>query len=229
MSLDWSVDSLVERGEVHHTWADALRPVEPTLRELAAQLARVPFLPAAKDVFRALMRPLPDVRVVILGQDPYPTPGHAVGLAFSTHPEVRPLPRSLRNILTELAEDTGARTPTTGDLSVWSERGVLLLNRTLTVAPGEPLTHGALGWSHVTDAVLAALQERELPLVAIAWGRQAGKATAIFAGNPSIRVIESAHPSPLSATRGFFGSRPFSRANENLTQLGSGPINWALP
>jgi uracil-DNA glycosylase len=229
MSLDWSVDSLVARGEVHETWADALRPVEPTLNALASRLSSVPFLPAAKDVFRALRYPLPDVRVVIVGQDPYPTPGHAVGLAFSTHADVRPLPRSLRNILTELASDIGGSTPTTGDLSSWSQRGVLLLNRTLTVAPGEPLSHADLGWAHVTDAILEALQQRNSPLVALAWGREAGRATVGFAGNPSIRVLESAHPSPLSASRGFFGSRPFKRANENLMQLGADPIDWSLP
>ena len=229
MSLDWSVASLVARGEVHETWADALRPVEPTLTALATRLEGVPFLPAATDVFRALRYPLPDVRVVIVGQDPYPTPGHAVGLAFSTHQDVRPLPRSLRNILTELATDIGGITPMTGDLSTWSERGVLLLNRTLTVAPGEPLTHAELGWARVTDALLEALQQRNSPLVELAWGREAARATARFAGNPSIRVLESAHPSPLSATRGFVGSRPFSRANENLSQLGADPIDWSLP
>ena len=229
MNLDWSVDSLVARGEVHATWADALRPVQPTLMELATQLESVPFLPAAKDVFRALRCPLPDVRVVIVGQDPYPTPGHAVGLAFSTHPDVSPLPRSLRNILTELSADMGGSAPTSGDLSLWSERGVLLLNRMLTVAPGEPLTHADLGWAHVTDAILEALQQRNSPLVALAWGREAARATARFAGNQHIRVIESAHPSPLSATRGFIGSRPFSRANEILMQLGANPIDWTLP
>jgi uracil-DNA glycosylase len=229
MSLDWSVDALVSRGEVHPTWADALRPVEPTLMALATKLESVPFLPAVEDVFRALRYPLPDVRVVIVGQDPYPTPGDAVGLAFSSRPDVRPLPRSLRNILTELASDIGGSPPTTGDLSPWSERGVLLLNRTLTVAPGEPLTHRELGWAGVTDAVLEALQQRNLPLVAISWGREAARATARFAGNQNIRVIESAHPSPLSASRGFFGSRPFSRANENLSQLGANPIVWSLP
>jgi uracil-DNA glycosylase len=229
MNLDWSVDSLVARGEVHATWAYALRPVEPTLMALATQLESVPFLPAAKDVFRALRYPLPDVRVVIVGQDPYPTPGHAVGLAFSTHPDVRPLPRSLINILTELASDIDGSPPTTGDLSLWSERGVLLLNRTLTVAPGKPLTHADLGWAHVTDAALEALQQRNSPLVAIAWGREAARATARFAGNQHIRVIESAHPSPLSASRGFFGSRPFSRANEHLSQLGADPIDWSIP
>jgi uracil-DNA glycosylase len=229
MTLDWSVDSLVARGEVHHTWADALRPVEPALRSLATQLEGVPFLPAPEDVFRALTYPLPEVRVVIVGQDPYPTPGHAVGLAFSTHPDVHPLPRSLRNIFTELVSDIGGSTPTTGDLSVWSQRGVLLLNRTLTVAPGEPLTHGSLGWSHVTDAVLDAVCQRDSPLVALAWGREATRAMARFADNPRVRVLESAHPSPLSASRGFFGSRPFSRANENLTQLGADPIDWNLP
>lgn len=229
MSLDWSVDSLVSRGEVHATWADALRPVEPTLISLATELVSVPFLPAAKDVFRALTRPLPDVRIVIVGQDPYPTPGHAVGLAFSTHPDVRPLPRSLRNIFIELVADTGGSTPTTGDLSSWSERGVLLLNRTLTVAPGEPLSHASREWTNVTTAVLEALQRRDSPLVAIAWGREAARATALFAANPRIRVLESAHPSPLSAARGFFGSRPFSRANKHLIELGARPIDWTLP
>ena len=229
MRLDWSVDALVARGEVHETWADALRPVEPTLLAVAANLGNVPFLPASDAVFRALTCPLPDVRIVIVGQDPYPTPGHAVGLAFSTHPDVRPLPRSLRNIFTELVDDIGGPAPSTGDLTPWAQRGVLLLNRTLTVAPGEPLSHSAGGWVQVTDAVLESLQQRDSPLVALSWGREAARATARFAGNPRIRVLESAHPSPLSAARGFFGSRPFSRANHNLEKLGADPIDWSLP
>ncbi len=229
MNLDWSVNGLVSRGEIDQSWVDALRPVEPTLEALAGELAQVPFLPAADAVFRALGLPLPDVRVVILAQDPYPTPGHAMGLAFSVAPHVYPLPRSLRNIFLELHEDVGVTVPSTGDLSAWANRGVLLLNRTLTVEPGKPLAHASRDWGIVTDAILGGLVERDVPLVALLWGREAVRSGERLDGHPFIRCIESAHPSPLSASRGFFGSRPFSRANEALRELGAQPLDWSLP
>ena len=228
MTLDWSVAVLVARGEVHESWADALAPVEPTLHVLARELSGTPFLPDAAHVFRAFRTPLDDVRVLLLGQDPYPTPGHAVGLAFSVSPHVRPLPGSLRNIFTELVADLGVTRPDSGDLSAWANHGILLLNRTLTVAPGDPLSHRGLGWSTITDSALTALVSRRVPLVALAWGREAQAALSPHASRQNVTIIESAHPSPLSGSRGFLGSRPFSRANEELTELGLQPIDWSL-
>jgi uracil-DNA glycosylase len=227
VTLDWSVAALVARGEVHESWADALAPVEPTLHVLARELSGTPFLPEAAHVFRAFRTPLDDVRVLLLGQDPYPTPGHAVGLAFSVSPQVRPLPGSLRNIFTELVSELGATRPESGDLSAWATRGVLLLNRTLTVSPGEPLSHQGLGWSTVTDSAIATLASRPVPLVVLAWGREAQSALSPYATRSNVRIIESAHPSPLSASRGFLGSRPFSRANEALVELGVEAVDWS--
>lgn len=184
------------------------------------------YLPAGENILRAFTQPLDDVRVLIVGQDPYPTPGHPVGLSFSVAPEVRPIPRSLQNIFRELTEDVGAPRPTTGDLTPWTRRGVLLLNRVLTVGPGSPGSHRGKGWEKVTDAAISALVARDAPLVAILWGRDAQTLRPLLGATPR---IESAHPSPMSADRGFFGSRPFSRANTLLTQLGAAPIDWQLP
>lgn len=184
------------------------------------------YLPAGENILRAFTQPLDDVRVLIVGQDPYPTPGHPVGLSFSVAPEVRPIPRSLQNIFRELSEDVGAPRPTTGDLTPWTRRGVLLLNRVLTVGPGSPGSHRGKGWEKVTDAAISALVARDAPLVAILWGRDAQTLRPLLGATPR---IESAHPSPMSADRGFFGSRPFSRANTLLTQLGAAPIDWQLP
>ncbi|RVW04736.1 uracil-DNA glycosylase [Rhodococcus spongiicola] len=212
-------------------WAKALAPVEAGitamgdfLREEIAAGRR--YLPAGKNVLRAFTRPFEDVRVLIVGQDPYPTPGHAVGLSFSVAPDVRPVPRSLDNIFTEYSQDLGYPTPSNGDLSPWSENGVLLLNRVLTVAPGEAGSHRRKGWEAVTEQAIRALVARETPMVAILWGRDAGTLKPMLGDVPT---IESAHPSPLSASRGFFGSRPFSRANSLLAELGAQPVDWRLP
>jgi uracil-DNA glycosylase len=228
VTLDWSVDALVARDEIDESWADAFRSVEPTLIALARDLSGTQFFPHPDDVFRAFRTPLDEVRVLLLGQDPYPTPGHAMGLAFSVGPDVRPLPGSLRNIFTELVDDLATAQPRNGDLTVWATRRVLLLNRTLTVSPGEPMSHRGRGWSEVTDAALWALVNRSSPLVALAWGREAQSAIGSLGNHASVRVIESAHPSPLSASRGFFGSRPFSRANAALVELGVPSIEWSL-
>ncbi len=228
MTLNWSVAALVARGEVHESWADALASVETTLHVLARELSGTPFLPEAAHVFRAFRTPLDDVRVLLLGQDPYPTPGHAVGLAFSVSPQVRPLPGSLRNIFTELVSDLGATRPESGDLSAWATRGVLLLNRTLTVSPVETLSHRGLGWSTITDSAIATLASRPVPLIVLAWGREAQSAVSPYATRANVAIIESAHPSPLSASRGFIGSRPFSRTNAAITKLGLQPIDWSL-
>ena len=184
------------------------------------------FLPRGDQVLRAFEQPFDAVRVLIVGQDPYPTPGHAVGLCFSVAPDVRPIPKSLVNIFREYAEDLGHPLPATGDLSPWAERGVLLLNRSLTVAPGQPNSHRGRGWEAVTEAAVRALAARGGPLVAILWGRNARDLKPLLGDTP---CIESAHPSPLSAHNGFFGSRPFSRANALLAQQGANPIDWRLP
>lgn len=186
------------------------------------------YLPAGEHVLRAFERPLPAVRALIVGQDPYPTPGHAVGLSFSVAPEVQPIPRSLQNIYTELVDDLGVERPGNGDLTPWAEHGVMLLNRVLTVRPGSPASHRGKGWEAVTEAAiraLAAAAEGGQPLVAILWGRDARNLAPMLRPIPA---IESAHPSPLSARSGFFGSRPFSRANELLTEQGAAPIDWNL-
>ena len=189
------------------------------------KLTGVRHAPAREDMFRAFCAPLDSIRVVILGQDPYPTRGHAVGLSFSTNRDVRPLPRSLTNIYTELRDDLGIDPAEHGDLSRWVDQGVMLLNTSLTVREGEAGSHRAWPWRNVTGAALRALAERGGPLVAVLWGREAQWAAALLNGVDS---IESPHPSPLSAHRGFFGSRPFSRTNASLVNQGGDPIDWRV-
>jgi uracil-DNA glycosylase len=212
-------------------WAEVLAPVEPRIRAMgdflrAEQTAGRGFLPAGDRVFAALRTPFDAVRVLLVGQDPYPTPGHPIGLSFSVAPDVRPLPRSLQNIVREYQADLALPAPSTGDLTPWAERGVLLLNRCLTVAPGAPASHRGRGWEGVTDAVIDALVARDAPLVAILWGRDARSLAPRLRGVPR---VESAHPSPMSADRGFFGSRPFSRTDELLERAGAAPVDWRLP
>ena len=212
-------------------WAAALEPVADQIAAmgdfLRAELAQGRrYLPAGANVLRAFTQPLADVRVLIVGQDPYPTPGHAVGLSFSVAADVRPIPRSLANIYREYESDLGLPRPATGDLTPWTGQGVLLLNRVLTVAPGAPASHRGKGWEAVTDRAVGALVERQAPLVAILWGRDAQALRPLLDGVPR---IESVHPSPMSADRGFFGSRPFSRANALLADVGGAPVDWRLP
>ncbi|WP_127126509.1 uracil-DNA glycosylase [Georgenia sp. SYP-B2076] len=211
-------------------WAAALAPVEPQIHAMGAFLrgeiaAGRGYLPAGNDVLRAFTYPLDAVRVLIVGQDPYPTPGHPMGLSFSVQPDVRPVPRSLQNIYQELHDDLGLPIPTTGDLTPWARHGVLLLNRVLTVRPGDAGSHRRQGWEAITEHAIRALVARDAPLVAILWGRDAGTLQPMLGATP---VIASAHPSPLSARRGFFGSRPFSRANALLAELGAEPVDWSL-
>lgn len=211
-------------------WATALRPVQGELDRIAVELdarrtAGETVLPPPEAVMTAFRAPFERVRVLIVGQDPYPTPGHAIGLAFAVEPHVRPVPASLRNIHTELRSDLGIDTPAHGDLTAWAEQGVLLLNRVLTVRAGAAGSHRGLGWEAITDAAVRALVERGGPLVTILWGRQAQQLRALLGSTP---VIESAHPSPLSARTGFFGSRPFSRANAALGLQGAPPIDWTI-
>jgi uracil-DNA glycosylase len=211
-------------------WARTLAPVEPQIRAMGAFLrseitAGHGYLPAGTDVLRAFTYPLDQVRVLIVGQDPYPTPGHPMGLSFSVQPDVRPVPRSLQNIYRELHDDLGLPVPSNGDLTPWSRHGVMLLNRVLTVRPGAPASHRGKGWEQITEHAIRTLVDRGTPLVAILWGRDAGTLQPLLGTTP---VITSAHPSPLSASRGFFGSRPFSRANALLTDLGAEPVDWSL-
>ena len=212
-------------------WAAALAPVADRIHAmgdfLRAELAAGRrYLPAGDKVLRAFQPPLQDVRVLIVGQDPYPTLGNPVGLSFSVAPDVRRLPPSLINIFREYTADLGFPAPATGDLSPWSERGVLLLNRVLTVQPGKPGSHRGQGWEEVTDQAIRALAARQTPLVGILWGRDARNLAPLLG---SVPLIESAHPSPNSADRGFFGSRPFSRANAALEEQGAPGIDWKLP
>lgn len=213
-------------------WARALAPVADQVGRmgefLRAELAAGHrYLPAGPDVLRAFSFPFDDVRVLIVGQDPYPTPGHAVGLSFSVAADVRPLPRSLANIFTEYSADLGYPPPVNGDLTPWARRGVMLLNRVLTVRPGLPASHRGKGWEAVTECAIRALAARDQPMVAILWGRDAGTLKPMLAAG-RCAAIESPHPSPLSASRGFFGSRPFSRANELLVGMGADPVDWRL-
>jgi len=211
-------------------WAEALEPVAPRIAAMgdflrAEVAAGRPYLPAGRQVLRAFEAPLAEVKVLIVGQDPYPTPGHPVGLSFSVDPSVRPVPRSLQNIYQELRTDLGIPTPTTGDLTPWTRQGVMLLNRVLTVQAGVSGSHRGKGWEAVTEHAIRTLAARGGPLVAVLWGRDAGTLRPLLGGIP---IIASAHPSPLSASAGFFGSRPFSRANELLVAAGADPVDWSL-
>ena len=219
------LSELVDAG-----WARALAPVESQVAAMGEFLraevsAGRTYLPAGPNVLRAFAQPFDEVRVLIVGQDPYPTPGHPVGLSFSVERDVRPIPRSLQNIYRELRTDLGVATPEHGDLTAWSRHGVLLLNRVLTVRPGAPGSHRGKGWEAVTEQAIRALVARDAPLVAILWGRDAQTLQPMLGGVPS---VASAHPSPMSADRGFFGSRVFSRANALLADRGGTPVDWTL-
>jgi uracil-DNA glycosylase len=226
-----SLAELAEAGLMDAGWAEALAPVAPDIAALGDRLraevaAGRRYLPAGDHVLRAFQRPLGEVKVLIVGQDPYPTPGHPIGLSFAVEEHVRPLPRSLSNIYRELSDDLGIPPAPHGDLSAWSDQGVMLLNRVLTVAPGAPASHRGWGWEKVTEHAIRELVARDGALVAILWGKDAANLRPLLGSTP---IIESPHPSPLSASRGFFGSRPFSRANELLAQQGAEPVDWRIP
>lgn len=214
-------------------WAEALAPVDDRIVQMGAFLrdevaAERGYLPAGDAIFRAFRRPLADVRVLIVGQDPYPTPGHPIGMSFAVERDVWPLPRSLVNIYTELGADLGVVPPRHGDLSGWADQGVMLLNRVLTVQPGAPASHRGRGWEEVTECAIHALVTRAeagSALVAVLWGRDAQSLKALLGPIP---WVESVHPSPLSASRGFFGSKPFSRVNTLLVERGVDPVDWSL-
>ncbi len=231
MSVAKSLDELAAAGLIDAGWARALAPVAPAIAGLGDFLreetaAGHGYLPAGDRVLRAFGAPVDDVRVLIVGQDPYPTPGHPIGLSFAVDPHVRPVPRSLANIYRELTDDLGIVPPVHGDLTSWSTNGVMLLNRVLTVRPGAPASHRGKGWEQVTDHAIRTLVARGTPLVTILWGRDAQNLKPLLGDTPT---IESVHPSPLSASRGFFGSRPFSRANALLEAQGGVPVDWRLP
>jgi uracil-DNA glycosylase len=219
------------RNIIDAGWAQALEPVAGRIAAMGEFLraevaAGRRYLPSGDNVLRAFKQPFAGVRVLIVGQDPYPTPGHPVGLSFSVAPEVKRIPPSLVNIFREYSDDLGYPAPANGDLTPWSERGVLLLNRVLTVAPGKPGSHRGKGWEEVTEQAIRALAARDAPLVAILWGRDARTLVPLLDGVP---CLESAHPSPYSAASGFFGSRPFSRANQLLQARDAAPVDWKLP
>jgi uracil-DNA glycosylase len=212
-------------------WAVALAPAAGEIARLGNHLraetaAGRGYLPTGQNVLRAFTYPFDEVRVLIVGQDPYPTPGHPIGLSFAVDPGVRPVPRSLQNIYRELHADLGIATPANGDLTPWASHGIMLLNRVLTVRPGVAGSHRGIGWEAVTELAIRALVARDKPLVAILWGRDAGTLRPLLGSTP---IVASAHPSPLSASGGFFGSKPFSRANELLVGLGADPVDWSLP
>ena len=222
---------LVEKQLMAPDWAEALAPVDDRVaamgRFLREELAAGrPYQPTGERVFRAFERPLADVRVLVVGQDPYPNPKHPIGLSFAVRRDVWPLPPSLVNIYTELRADLGIVPPRHGDLTAWADQGVMLLNRSLTVQPGASNSHRGKGWEPITQCAIEALVRRGGPLVAILWGGDARKLRPTLGAVP---VVESAHPSPLSAYRGFFGSRPFSRTNALLEEQGAAPVDWRLP
>ena len=231
MTLTLNLEELAAKGLIDPSWVEKLIPVQVVLDEIATKLNQElelgnQFFPSPENIMRAFQLPFEQVRVLILGQDPYPTPGDAVGLSFSVSPNQAVIPRSLKNIYTELCSDIGCPLPATGDLSPWVSQGVMLLNRVLTVRSGQAGSQRKWGWEKVTEQAIRALDARELPLVAVLWGNDAATAKEFL---PHSVVLESAHPSPLSASRGFFGSRPFSRVNHELMCLGKMPINWELP
>lgn len=211
-------------------WAQSLAPVEDRIHALgdflrAEAASGAGYLPAGQNVLRAFTTPMADVRVLVVGQDPYPTPGHPIGLSFAVERHVRPLPRSLTNIYTELQADLGVPPASHGDLSAWQDQGVMLLNRVLTVRPGAPASHRRQGWEEVTELAIRSLVARGGPLVAILWGRDAQSLVPMLGDVP---YVASPHPSPLSASRGFFGSRPFSQVNALLEQQGAEAVDWRV-
>ena len=217
-------------ADVHPSWLPGFNRVARELEDIGDRIdaereSGNAIAPASAEIFRAFRQPLDTIRVVIVGQDPYPTPGHAVGLAFSTARDVRPIPRSLANIYRELHDDLGIEPSSHGDLTRWVDQGVLLLNTSLTVREGDAGSHREWPWKNVTGAALRLLADRGEPLVAVLWGREAQWAAPLLNG---VATVESAHPSPLSAHRGFFGSRPFSRVNDLLVAQGSDPIDWRV-
>ena len=226
-----ALSGLVDKGLMAPDWAEALAPVDERVAAMGRFLrseveAGRAYQPAGERVFAAFRRPLADVRVLVVGQDPYPNPAHPIGLSFAVRRDVWPLPPSLVNIYRELRDDLGVVPPRHGDLSAWADRGVMLLNRVLTVRPGESNSHRGKGWEEVTSAAIDALARRGGPIVAILWGSHAQSLKGSLGPIP---WVASPHPSPLSAHRGFFGSKPFSRVNRMLVEQGADEIDWTIP
>ena len=211
---------------MHPSWQQALADQRALLEQIEAKvLAAGEIQPAAENVMKAFETPLDQVRVLIVGQDPYPTPGHAIGLSFAVAEGVKPLPRSLQNMMRELRDDLGTSVSNEGRLQLWSTQGVMLLNRHLTTSSSEAGAHFDFGWLAFTDAVIRVLNRaRGRKLVAILLGNEAISLQRLL---PDVQVISSAHPSPLSARKGFFGSKPFSRANAALSFVGEQQIDWS--
>jgi len=221
---NWLYDSIPDG------WKSCLSSCESALQNLSNVLSTKEFLPAKEDIWAALQTPLESIRVVILGQDPYPTPGHACGLSFSVQPNVRPLPRSLINIYKELQTDMGHIPPTHGSLVSWSKQGVLLLNTVLTVEAHAAQSHAKIGWEEITDQIIRTIAARTKNVVFVLWGKSAQvkkKVIAMYLDMNQHRVFESAHPSPLSSKK-FFGTRPFSTVNTWLTEMGKEPMDWLI-
>ncbi len=219
---------------INEEWKSLLKDEfeKPYFRELSTfvknEYAQNPgrIFPAGNEIFRAFdLCPPSKVKVVILGQDPYPTKGHAHGLCFSVNDKVKPLPKSLVNIFKELESDLSVQAPSNGDLSNWAQQGVLLINNVLTVKEGMPDSHSGKGWEKFTDAAIQQLAKSRLELVYVLWGAKAQKKVEYIDSQNNL-IISSPHPSPLSAYRGFFGSKPFSRINEYLLKKGKTQINW---
>lgn len=221
--------------QIDHSWLPYLEPEfsKTYMQQLKAFLLAEKdqgkqILPNSNNWFNGLnSTPLDKVKVVILGQDPYPTPGHAHGLCFSVQPSVKPLPKSLLNINKELEEDLGINNQHTGYLQPWAEQGVLMINAVLTVEAGQANAHQNKGWEKFTDTIIATVNEHMTNTVFILWGAYAQKKGKMINRQKHL-VIESPHPSPLSAYRGFFGSKPFSKTNQYLQQHHKTPINWQL-
>ena len=211
------------REQLHPSWQELLIDHLDLLDEIESRISDDQYLPAHPLVMRALTYDFRSAKVLILGQDPYPNPLHAMGLAFSVPANIQVLPPTLRNIFKELKADLQIEKGGDGNLSGWADQGVVLLNRTLTCRIGESNSHLAAGWRTFTQACVSALAESEV--VAILWGANAQEVKDSFAED---RLITSPHPSPLSAYRGFFGSKPFTRANTELVKMGRDPINWSL-
>lgn len=207
--------------QLHPDWQCALEPFRPNLLSIDRALEGEDITPQYKNVMRALTTPIESIRVAIIGQDPYPTPGYAHGLAFSVSRDIVKLPASLKNIFKELESDCGVAIPTNGDLSHWSEQGVLLLNRILTTRVGHSLAHVDIGWQEISNEVARQLGQRSV--IAVLWGKSAQELAHYF---PAELVLASVHPSPLSAYRGFFGSKPFSSINNILLSRGQEGIKW---
>lgn len=223
--------TMAESGVIDPSWVPTLLPLSGQLRAISQELSArsatgEKILPDPALMLRALQLPVDRVKVLIVGQDPYPTPGHAIGLSFATDSQVRPLPRSLANIYRELHDDLGIIPARHGDLSAWQDQGVMLLNQVFSVTATQAGSHQKIGWTQISSAILDRLNQCTPAVVALLWGKHAQKQAEHLS---HMVQLPSAHPSPLSASRGFFGSKPFSAVNRQLRALGREEVCWQLP